>query len=311
MPLSKNNLACPCNDAAGPVVVPRARSPTARLSGCSANRCRPSSSVVRSGVADEERVRVPAVGAPSRPSPRRVPWAPRQDRVHGTSALLQCLRRNVSLPVPGTRRCLGPCLRAAGPPRVCPSILDARAARRSADAERAAVGDVLDKGRRRAGAGLPRGPLVRAPSMQRAAGNPVVNALMAARLKWPGGEARSTSTAGWRSCARTSPRSTGSEKGLKAAKNPASRSTQRGHPPPVRARCDDDGVRAGPGGAEEAGPADEAGPREEPARHGCRQGREARGWALARPPPHRPSSAQAARGRARHPVRRAAGSGRR
>lgn len=55
--------------------------------------------------------------------------------------------------------------------------------------------------------------------MQRAAGNSVVNALMAARLKWPGGEARSDIDGGLEELRKDESEVDRLEKGLKAAKN--------------------------------------------------------------------------------------------
>lgn len=95
-------------------------------------------------------------------------------------------------------------------------------ARQSADAARAAgLGDALD----RADAGPARvfraAPRVRLPlAMQRAAGNSAVNALMAARLKWPGDEARSDIDGGLTELRKDEPDvQRPSSKGLKAAKN--------------------------------------------------------------------------------------------
>ena len=71
-------------------------------------------------------------------------------------------------------------------------------ARQTADAARAAVGDALARGRRRGG-GLPAGGPRALMAMQRAAGNSAVSALMAARLKGPGDQARSEIDGGLRS----------------------------------------------------------------------------------------------------------------
>ncbi|WP_175582723.1 phage tail protein [Nocardioides guangzhouensis] len=94
-------------------------------------------------------------------------------------------------------------------------------ARQTADAARTAVGDALAKGRRKVGGGHARpavGPRA-LMAMQRAAGNSAVNALMAARLRWPGDQARSDIDGGLRELRKDEPNVDTLEKGLKAAKN--------------------------------------------------------------------------------------------
>ena len=93
-------------------------------------------------------------------------------------------------------------------------------ARQSAASARAAVGDALTKGRRKVGGGLahpatgPRALIY----MQRAAGNSAVNALLAARMRSPGAEARTDLAAGLQEASKEEPDVDRLEKGLKAAK---------------------------------------------------------------------------------------------
>ena len=82
------------------------------------------------------------------------------------------------------------------------------------------MGDALAKGRRRSGPG-PR-PTVGARAlmaMQRSAGNSAVNALMAARLRFPGEQARSDIDAGLRELRNDEPAVDPLEKGLRAARD--------------------------------------------------------------------------------------------
>src|SRR5262245_22477349 len=93
-------------------------------------------------------------------------------------------------------------------------------ARQTVGAARSAVGDALAKGRRRVGAAPRPGAGPRAiMAMQRAAGNEAVNALMAARFKWPGEEAKADIDGGLREARKDEPDVDRLEKGLKAAKN--------------------------------------------------------------------------------------------
>ncbi|MGH3461477.1 MAG: hypothetical protein ACRDP9_08385 [Kribbellaceae bacterium] len=92
--------------------------------------------------------------------------------------------------------------------------------RRAADAARAEVSDALADGRRRAG-GVRARTAAGSTAMlglQRAAGNAAVNALMAARLRFPGGQAVSQIDSALREIKRDEPAVDVLETGLKAAK---------------------------------------------------------------------------------------------
>lgn len=94
------------------------------------------------------------------------------------------------------------------------------AARQTADAAKAEVGDALVDGRRKAGGGHARaavGPLA-LMALQRSAGNAAVSALMAAKAKSPGDQAVGEIDAALREIKRDEPAIDTVEKGLKQAK---------------------------------------------------------------------------------------------
>ena len=88
----------------------------------------------------------------------------------------------------------------------------------TAGSTKAAVGGALTAGKRKTGAAHPRpgGLLLQ---LQRSAGNAAVNALMAAKLKGPDGDARTSLDAALGEMRRDEPAVNVVEKGLKAAKS--------------------------------------------------------------------------------------------
>src|SRR5262249_8552142 len=119
----------------------------------------------------------------------------------------------------GTKRCPGMCppeslrpVRVSHPRRMV-------GARRNADAAKSATTDALAEGKRRTSE---RARVQALPSallaLQREAGNGAVNALLSARLRWPGPQARSDIDAGLREMRHDEPAVEPVEAGLKAAK---------------------------------------------------------------------------------------------
>ncbi len=101
---------------------------------------------------------------------------------------------------------------------------------------RAAVGDALTDGKRKAGSDRSRavaGPAALL-AMQRSAGNAAVNALLAAKAKSPGDQAVGDIDAALKEIKRDEPALDMVEKGLKAAKAPASRSSSKARSRPHR-----------------------------------------------------------------------------